>query len=74
MEFLATLSDIDSFEADDLRRRIHDARSLRELWHTRADVYRLVGVAHSQFEAQARVDLLNRHFPTRAPRSQFAPL
>jgi hypothetical protein len=33
-----------------------------------------VGVAHSQFEAQARVDLLNRHFPTRAPRSQFAPL
>ncbi len=74
MEFLATLSDIDSFEADELRRRIHDARSLRELWHTRADVYRLVGVAHSQFEAQARVDLLNRHFPTRAPRSQFAPL
>lgn len=74
LEFLATLSDIAGDDAEALRDRIHDARSLRELWHTRADVYRVVGVAHNQAEAQARVDLLNRHFPTRAPRSQFAPL
>jgi hypothetical protein len=74
MEFLATLADIDSEEADALRLRIRDTRSLRELWHTRAEVYRVVGVAHSQGQAEDRVNLLNRHFPTRAPRSQFATL
>ncbi len=74
IEFLATLADIDSSEADTLRRRINDTRSLRELWHARAEVYRVVGVAHSQFHAEQRVALLNRHFPTRAPRSQFATL
>lgn len=73
-EFLATLSDIDNLEADTLRRRINDTRSLRELWHLRAEVYRMVGVAHSQGQAEERVALLNRHFPTRAPRSQFAVL
>lgn len=73
-EFLATLSDIDSGDADVLRGRIHDTRSLRELWHLRAEIYRVVGVAHRQAEAESRVDLLNRHFPTRAPRSQFAVL
>lgn len=74
MEFLATLADIDSEEADALRLRIQDTRSLRELWHTRAEVYRVVGVAHNQGQAESRVNLLNRHFPTRAPRSQFATL
>jgi len=72
IEFLATLTDIDSDDAETLRRRIHDARSLRELWHLRADVFRIVGLWHSQHQAQERVSLLNRHFPTRAPRSQFA--
>ena len=73
-EFLATLSDIQSSEAETLRSRINDCRSLRELWHARAEVYRVVGVAHSQFQAEERVALLNRHFPTRAARSQFATL
>ena len=71
-EFLATLADIESDEAEALRLRIRDTRSLRELWHTRAEVYRIVGVAHNQGQAEDRVNLLNRHFPTRAPRSQFA--
>lgn len=73
-EFLATLADIEGEDAEALRRRIHDTRSLRELWHTRAEVYRVVGVAHNQTQAEDRLSLLNRHFPTRAPRSQFAPL
>lgn len=73
-EFLATLSDIDGDDAETLRRRIHDARSLRELWHLRAETFRVVGVSHSQHEAEERLSLLNRHFPTRAPRSQFATL
>lgn len=71
-EFLATLADIDDKSANQLRERISDARSLRELWHVRAEIYRVVGIAHTQQQAEQRVGLLNRHFPTRAPRSQFA--
>ena len=73
-EFLVVLADIHTAEADRLRWRIDQARSLRELWHLRADAFRVVGVAHSQTEAEQRVTVLNRHFPTRAPRSQFAAL
>ena len=73
-EFLALLADIHGEDADALRLRISQCRSLRELWHARAETFRLVGVAHSQAEADHRLTLLNRHFPTRAPRSQFAPL
>lgn len=71
-EFLATLADIESAAAERLRERINEARSLRELWHARAEIYRVVGIAHTQHQAEQRVGLLNRHFPTRAPRSQFA--
>lgn len=73
-EFLATLADIEGPDADLLRHRIHGARTLRELWHARAEIYRVVGVAFSQFQAEERLGPLNRHFPTRAPRSQFATL
>lgn len=73
-EFLATLGDIEGPDADALRRRIREARTLRELWHARAEIYRVVGVAFSQFQAEERLGQLNRHFPTRAPRSQFATL
>jgi hypothetical protein len=73
-EFLDTLADVSGDEADALRQRIGLCHSLRELWHVRAEIFRLVGVAHSQAEADHRLGRLNRHFPTRAPRSQFAPL
>ena len=73
-EFMATLADIDTDEAEDLRSRIRGAGSLRELWHARSEVFRLVGVAHDQAEVEQRLLLLNRHFPTRAPRSQFGVL
>lgn len=73
-EFLAALADVDSDDAEQLRLRIRNARSLRDLWHTRAELFRLLGVNHSQLEAEQRLLLLNRHFPTRAPRSQFATL
>ena len=74
VDFLTTLGDIASPDAEVLRERIGQARSLRELWHARAEVFRIVGVAHSQAEADQRLTRLDRHFPTRAPRSQFAPL
>lgn len=73
-EFMAALADITTEEADRLRLRIHETRSLRELWHVRSELFSVVGVARSQGEAEQRLLLLNRHFPTRAPRSQFAAL
>ncbi len=70
-EFMAAMADVTSTDAKRLRWRVQEARSLRELWHVRADLYRVVAVAQSQVEAEERLLLLNRHFPTRAPRSQF---
>ena len=72
--FQAALTDIPGEEADRLRWRLDEARSLRELWHLRAETYRVVGVAHSQTEAEHRLAQLNCHFPTRAPRSQLVLL
>lgn len=73
-DFLDCLSDVHGAEANTLARRVDLARSLRELWHLRAELYRLVALQHSQREAETRLERLNRHFPTRAPRSGFAPL
>lgn len=73
-DFMAALSDIEGEDAETLRLRIGNCRSLRELWHARAELFRLVGVAHDQSEATQRLAVLNRHFLARAPRSQFAPL
>lgn len=69
--FAAQIDDIDGDAARDLRRRISAAPTLRELWHLRPALYHLVGVAHDQAEAGQRLACLNRHFPTRSPRSQF---
>lgn len=73
-DFLKCLGDVAHADADALARRIELARSLRELWHLRAEVYRLVAIAHDQGCAEQRLARLNRHFPARAPRSQFASL
>jgi hypothetical protein len=73
-DFLDSLSDIASTAADALSERIDQARSLRELWHLRAELYNVVAISHSQREAERRVSELNRHFPTRTPRSGFVPL
>jgi hypothetical protein len=73
-EFLASVADLGHDEAERLRWRIHHARSLRELWHLRTDVFSMVAVSCSQREAEQRLLMLNRHFPARAPRSQFAAL
>ena len=73
-DFVACLGDLPAPAARPLAERIQGAHSLRDLWHLRADVYRLVGIHRSQFEAEQRVAELNRHFPTRAPRSALSPL
>lgn len=73
-EFLQALQDIRTQQAGMLQGRIRIARSLRELWHLRPEVFRLVALHFSQAEAQCRLDRLNRHFPTRSPRSGFGLL
>ena len=73
-EFLSTLDDVGSRDVVLLRHRIGIAHSLRDLWHLRAQVFELVALGFNQAEAQQRLARLNRHFPTRSPRSGFAPL
>lgn len=73
-DFIDSLRDLDMPEAKGLSYRIDQARSLRELWHLRSELFSLVALSHSQHEAEKRLSHLNKHFPTRAPRSGFAPL
>lgn len=73
-DFLDSLDDIHTQTAGTLCTRIGQSRTLRELWHLRAELYRVVALSHSQHEAEIRLARLNRHFPTRAPRSGFVPL
>jgi hypothetical protein len=73
-DFLEAVADVPGETAHGLRHRIVHAHSLRDLWHLRADVFSLVGLEHSQWEAERRLLRLNRHFPMRATRSQFGGL
>ena len=73
-DFLLAVADLPGEAAHVLRHRIVHTRSLRELWHLRAEVFGLVGVEHTQREAEQRVLKLNRHFPMRAARSQLGAL
>jgi len=72
--FLASLEGIATEDADQLRWRIQSTHSLRELWHVRADLFRILAVNRSQRTAELQLSDLNRHFPARAPRSQFGTL
>lgn len=70
-EFVQSLGDIATRQAADLADRIGQARSLRDLWHLRGDVFSLIACHADQSEARSRLARLNRHFPARAPRSGF---
>lgn len=74
LEFIGCLDDVATRQAADLAERIRAARSLRELWHLRAEVFSLVSCHATQDEAKSRLARLNRHFPARAPRSSFGEL
>lgn len=73
-DFFSAAADLQLPAAAALLDRIEFARSMRELWHLRAEVFALVSLELSQSEADRRLATLNRHFPTRAPRSGFAAL
>lgn len=73
-DFIRELDGMTTTDADSLRCLVADSQSLRELWHLRSKVFGIVAVLHSQNEAMLRLERLNRHFPTRSPRSGLAPL
>jgi hypothetical protein len=67
-EFVAAMDGLLEVDHMDLLRRAQHARSLRELWHLRSELYTQIARRVSQFEADARLARVNQHFPTRAQR------
>ncbi|HSI49017.1 MAG TPA: hypothetical protein VLA61_12165 [Ideonella sp.] len=65
-DFCAALGDLHGEATHDLSRRASHARSLRELWHLRAELYSLIAFHLNQTEADRRLAQVNRHFPARA--------
>ena len=68
-EFVAALEGLGEADHNGLLKRAQHARSLRELWHLRSELYTLIARRVSQIEADARLSRVNQHFPTRAQRS-----
>jgi len=71
-EFVAAMADLVEPDPTDLLKRAQHARSLRELWHLRSELYTLIARRISQPEADARLARVNQHFPSRAQRSGTA--
>ena len=68
-EFVAAMAGVAEFDPQDLLKRAQHARSLRELWHLRSELYTLIARRISQPEADARLARVNQHFPTRTQRA-----
>jgi len=71
-EFVAAMAGLGEVDHNALLKRAQHARSLRELWHLRSELYTLIARRISQFEADARLARVNQHFPTRAQRTGAA--
>ena len=71
-EFVAALDGLLPLADNDLLRRAQHARSLRELWHLRSELYTLIARRTSQLEADVRIARVNQHFPTRTPVTEAA--
>ena len=71
-EFVAAMNGLLApLDHNDLLHRAQHARSLRELWHLRSELYTLIARRTSQLEADARLARVNQHFPTRAQRTSM---
>lgn len=68
-DFSACVLDLHGAEAGDVLARIARAHTLRELWHLRTEVHRVVALERGERVAGERIAQLNRHFPTRAARA-----
>ncbi|MDQ6680721.1 MAG: hypothetical protein M3Y67_07125, partial [Pseudomonadota bacterium] len=66
--FRAALDDVETKRSGVCLDHIRAARSLHELWHLRAEVFSLVSCRRSQHEADRRLGILDRHFPSRTRR------
>lgn len=77
-EFLSSLQDLPGQACVDLENRIRSSRSLRELWHLRSELFKLIAIHRDQGSAQERLARLNRHFPSdvlgRVHSTPFQPL
>ena len=73
-EFIDSLRDVRTQQAGDLVSRIRVARSMRELWHLRTDIYNLVARHRDELEATYRLNRLNRFFPQRVGRPSIGTL
>ncbi|MDB5817348.1 MAG: hypothetical protein JWQ11_988 [Rhizobacter sp.] len=71
--FIGVLSDIETAAANEVVKRIRVARSMRELWHIRPQLFDQVALRFSQHEAERRLAPLNSRFPLRSSRSSFMP-
>ena len=72
-DFILAIDDLAGARIARLEHAIERAVSLRDLWYLRTEVYSVVAGEFGQHEADQRMALLNRHFPTRSPKSGFAP-
>jgi hypothetical protein len=73
-DFVDALADVGRDAARRMQLKARLAMSIPELWHLRPGVFELVAQCHSEREAWQRLECLNRHFPTRSPRSGFGGL
>ncbi len=73
-EFERSMDRLQGTAAARLSYQIECARSLRELWHLRSTLYGLLAQQFDQSGAERCMAVLNRHFPSRAPRSGFGRL
>lgn len=71
--FIGVLADIETPAANEVVKRIRVARSMRELWHIRPQLFDQVALQFSQHEAERRLTPLNSRFPVRSSRSSFMP-
>ena len=65
-DFVDAMDGLDSAAANDLCQRASHARSLRELWHLRPELYSVISRQLNQAEADRRLAHVNRHFPVGA--------
>jgi len=73
MAFIAVLADVETPAANEVAKRIRVARSMRELWHIRPQLFDQIALQFSQHEAERRLEPLNARFPHRSSRSSFMP-
>lgn len=65
--FQACLDDLRGDSVAQLRSNVQYCRSIQDLWHLRAWLYTEVARAHSQSEAERRLQMLGVYFATLTP-------